>query len=62
MNQEMAYTVDKTVSAVEILNSLNDIVYVVDMNGELMNLYGREFVRIGIKNENLLGVGLDGLQ
>ena len=54
MNQEMTYTVDKAVSSAEVLNSLNDIVYVVDMNGELMNLYGREFVRIGIKNGNFL--------
>lgn len=54
MNQDVAYTTSKTVSPLEVLNSLDDIIYVSDMNGELLNLYGLEFVRSRLKSNSYL--------
>jgi len=54
MNQDVAYTQDKGVSALEVLNSLDDIIYVSDQNGELTNLYGLEFVRSRLKSNSYL--------
>ena len=54
MNQESTYTENKTISLTEILNSINEIIYVADQNGTLVNIYGKEAVEPGIKNRNYL--------
>ena len=54
MHQDTTYATDKAVSAVEVLNALNDTIYVVDLNGDLVNLYGREYLKMGVKAGNFL--------
>jgi PAS domain S-box-containing protein len=49
MAQETVFIDDKIVSLSDALNSLNEIIYVTDTEGNLVNLYGKECIKTGIK-------------
>jgi two-component system, NtrC family, sensor kinase len=54
MSGAIPYIEEKTISVTDVLNSIKEIIYVADVNGNVVSLYGNPFLKNGINSDNYL--------
>lgn len=54
MSGALPYIEEKTISVIDVLNSIKEIIYVADVNGKIVSLYGTPFLKNGINGDNYL--------